>query len=139
MGGGIVVETRIRKLERTVEQQGYFIFVMITLFPFLAAAILVMWGDQARPDFDHIAVSLTVFQTLFGIAAMYGFWALRGLTREKAEEVAEAEVKKITPPLVRREVLEHLQSVQFDPISDEDLGDIVRATGNAGKEGDNGK
>lgn len=133
------MESRIRKLEKTVEQQGYFILVMIVLFPFLVAAILVMWGERGPPDFDHIAVSLTVFQTLFGLAAIFGFWALRGLTREKAEEVAEAEVKKMTPPLVRREVLEHLQSIGFDPISDKELGEIVSATADEEEEGGNGK
>lgn len=133
------MEARIRKLEKTVEQQGYFILVMLILFPFLAAATLVLWGQKSKPDFDHIAVSLAVFQTLFGVAAIFGFWALRGLTREKAEEVAEAEVKKMAPPLIRREVLEHLQSIGFDPISDTDLGGIVSATADDEEEGDDGK
>lgn len=133
------MEARIRKLEKTVEQQGYFIFVMMIAVLASLAAVLVLWGQKGPPDFDHIAVSLTVFQMLFGIAAVFGFWALRGLTREKAEEVAEAEVRKMTPPLVHRTVLEHLQSIGFDTISDTDLGEIVSAMAAAGKEDDNGK
>lgn len=133
------MEKRIRRLEETVAQQGYLLLVLMVMLIVDTAGLLVLWGQQGKPDFDHIAVSMTVFQTLFGIAALYGFWALRGLTKEKAEEVAEAEVKKMAPPLIRREVQEHLQTIGFDPISDQDLTSLVDATANAGKEGENGK
>lgn len=133
------MESRIAKLEKAVEQMGYLLTILMVVLIADTAALLVLWGQKGEPDYDHIAISLTVFQTLFGIAALFGFWALRGLTREKAEEVAEAEVKKMAPPLIRREVLEHLQSIGFDPISDEELERLVAATGTAGKEGDDGK
>jgi hypothetical protein len=121
------METRIRNLERTVEQQGYLLLILMFVLIFDTAAILVMWGEKGTPNFDHIAVSLTVFQTLFGIAALYGFWALRGLTKEKAEEVAEREVGKMVPPLVGRIVEEQLQTIGTEPISDEQLNQMVSA------------
>ncbi|MBL8650811.1 MAG: hypothetical protein JNL35_10460 [Sphingopyxis sp.] len=93
------MEARIKQLEKTVQQQSYFIYAMLIIFPFLVAAILMLWGQQGLPDFDHIAVSLSVFQTFFGVAAFAGFWALRGLTKETAQDVAEAEIKKIAPSL----------------------------------------
>jgi len=133
------VEARIRKLEKTVEQQGYLLLIMMIVLIIDTAALLLLWGQNGQPDFDHIAVSLTVFQTLFGIAALYGFWALRALTIEKAQEVAEAEVQKIAPPIILREVQDSLQNAPRDTISDVDLSEIVSATGDAGKEGDNGK
>ena len=133
------MEARIRKLEKTVEQQGYLLLILMIVLIINTAALLFLWGQNGQPDFDHIAVSLTVFQTLFGIAALYGFWALRALTIEKAQEVAEAEVQKIAPPIILREVQDSLQNVPRDTISDVDLSDIVSATGDAGKEGDDGK
>lgn len=133
------MEARIRKLEKTVEQQGYLLLILMIVLIIDTAALLFLWGQNGKPDFDHIAVSLTVFQTLFGIAALYGFWALRALTIEKAQEVAEAEVQKIAPPIILREVQDSLQNAPRDTISDLDLSEIVSATGDAGKEGDDGK
>lgn len=133
------MEARIRKLEKTVEQQGYLLFILMIVVIIDTAALLFLWGQNGKPDFDHIAVSLTVFQTLFGIAALYGFWALRALTIEKAQDVAEAEVQKIAPPIILREVQDSLQNAPRDTISDVDLSEIVSATGDAGKEGDDGK
>ncbi len=106
----------------------------MTLLVLDTAAIILLWNQNGPPDFDHIAVSLTVFQTLFGLAALYGFWALRGLTREKAEEVAEAEIKKIAQPMVQRIVMESLRNLPRDTISDDDLAKIVQAVGDSGKE-----
>lgn len=131
-------ERRLKRLETLADQQGYFLLVMMVVLIVDTAGLLVLWGEKGKPDFDHIAVSLTVFQTLFGIAALYGFWALRGLTREKAEEVAEQEVRKIAPPLIRRQVAEALQTMGNEaPISETDLDRMVDAIG--GEEDDDGK
>lgn len=132
------MEKRIRRLEALVERQGYLALVLTVIVGVDTAALPVLWQEKGKPDFDHIAVALSMFQTLFGIAAIYGFWALRGLTREKAEEVAEAEVRKVAPPLIRREVQESLQTFRNEaPISSSDLGKIVDAIG--GKEAGDGK
>lgn len=133
------MESRLKKLEREVELQGFFLRILLIVIVVLAAAVLILWGQEGEPDFDHIAVSLTVFQTLFGIAALYGFWALRGLTKEKAEDVAEREVRKIAPPLVGRITREHLQAMEIEPISDEDIASIVGATASSEKEVEHGK
>lgn len=132
------METRIQTLEKLIEQQGFVLRILLVVVIVDTSALLVLWGQQGVPDFDHIAVSLTVFQTLFGIAALYGFWALRGLTKEKAEEVAEREVRKIAQPLVGRVVQEHLQAIGFDPISDDEIARILIATGEEGKEAEHG-
>ncbi|MEH6790957.1 hypothetical protein [Parasphingorhabdus sp.] len=132
------MENRLKKLEKTVDQQGYLLLIFMVIMLFDTAAILVLWGQEGTPNFDHIAVSMTVFQTLFGIAALYGFWALRGLTKEKAEDVAEREINKIAPPLVRRQVIESLRNLPRDTISDTDLDAIVSATGDTEEEGGNG-
>jgi hypothetical protein len=128
------METRLKNLEKTVEMQSYLLWILMTLLVLDTAAIILLWNQNGPPDFDHIAVSLTVFQTLFGLAALYGFWALRGLTREKAEEVAEAEIKKIAQPMVQRIVMESLRNLPRDTISDDDLAKIVQAVGDSGKE-----
>jgi len=133
-------ERRLRRLETQVEQQGYLILIFMILIILDTAGLLVLWGEKGKPDFDHIAVSMTVFQTLFGIAALYGFWALRGLTREKAAEVAEEEVRKIAPPIIGRHVSEVLQTFGREaPISGTDLDAMVAAAGSEGKEGEDGK
>lgn len=131
------MEKRLKNLEKTVAQQGYLLTILLIVLIFDTAALLILWGQKGTPDFDHIAVSLTVFQTLFGIAALYGFWALRGLTKETAEEVTEREVEKIAPPLIRREVDEIKRTFGKEaPISTDDIDAMVLA---AGKEDGNGK
>lgn len=133
-----MVEKRVRRLETLVEQQSYVILILMIMLIVDTAGLLILWQEKGKPDYDHIAVAMTVFQTLFGIAALYGFWALRGLTREKAEEVAEAEVRKIAPPLIRREVQDSLQTFRKEaPISVIDIDRIVDAIG--GKEEGDGK
>lgn len=131
------MEDRLKKLEREVSQQAYLVLVVLILTILNTAALLVLWGERGEPDYDHIAVSLTVFQTMFAIAAIYGFWALRGLTREKAEETAAEEVAKIVPPIANRAISEFLRTLGAErTISDEDLAKLVEA---AGEEDDNGK
>jgi hypothetical protein len=134
------MEGRIKALERTVGQMCYITLALMLVVIVDTAGLLILWGERGKPDFDHIAVSLTVFQTLFGIAALYGFWALRGLTREKAEEVAEKEVREIAPSLIRRLYQENIGTFQSEaPISNTDVDDIVEAISGDGKEGDDGQ
>lgn len=131
------MEDRIGKLERDVSQQGYVIRILLILVVIDTAGLLILWGERGPPDFDHIAVSLTVFQTMFAIAALYGFWALRGLTREKAEETAKEETARIVPPLANRAISEFLGTLgRENTISEEDLASLVQA---AGKEESDGK
>ncbi|WP_375402043.1 hypothetical protein [uncultured Sphingomonas sp.] len=125
-------------METLVEWQGYLLLVLTVIVGVGTAALLVLWQEKGQPDFDHIAVAMSMFQTLFGIAAIGGFWALRGATREKAEEVAEAEVRKIAPSLILGHVQENLQTFRNEaPISNTDLDDMVDAIG--GKEDGDGK
>lgn len=131
------MEERLKKLERDVSQHGYVILILMVLVIVDTAGMLILWGERGKPDFDHIAVSLTVFQTMFAIAALYGFWALRGLTKEKAEETAKEEVAKIVAPIANRAIAEYIATLgSAGTISDEDLANLVKA---AGKEDDNGK
>ena len=131
-------EARLRKLEKTARQQGYVINILLVLTPFSMAGMLLLWNEKGQPNYDHIGVSITVFQTLFGIAALYGFWALRGLTKEKAEEVAEQELKKIAPPLIRRIAEETMQAYGGDaPISDKKMEGIMDELD--GKEAEDGE
>jgi hypothetical protein len=135
------LERRIKHLETLVAQQGYILHVGMIVVIFDTAGLLWLWQDHGKPDFDHIAVAMTVFQTLFGIAALYGFWALRGLTKEKAEEVAqdvaEAEIRKIAPSLVLRVATDTLKTLNREaaiPTSDN-----VNLTDAMGKETSDGQ
>ena len=131
------MEDRIKKLEREVSQQGYMVLILMFLGILDTAGLLILWGERGKPDFDHIAVSLTVFQTMFAISALYGFWALRGLTKEKAEETAKEETAKIVPPIANRAISEFLATLGGErTISDADLAKLVEAAGN---EDENGK
>lgn len=126
-------ETRLDKLEKTVAQQGYVVLMLLIVFAFDTAAVVLLWQERGKPDFDHIAVALTVFQTLFGLAAFAGFWTLRTLTKEqaaeKAEEVALEEIRRIAPSLISREVLENIEAFRrAGPISDAQATAMLKAT-----------
>lgn len=133
------MESRIKKLERNGSQQGFFLLILMVVLLIDTAGILLLWQQEGAPQFDHIAVSLTVFQIMFAVAAVYGFWALRGLTIEKSEEVAEREFKKIAPPLIARLMQENLQAMGVDTISEDNVRQMVDAIAQAGEEGENGK
>lgn len=135
------MEGRLNRLEQTVAQQGYMILILMVLLILDTGGLLVLWGESGEPDWDHIAVSLTIFQTLFGIAALYGFWALRALTKEKAEEVARERVEQLVPDLssqVTRQVGELLRTFN-EGISTAATDDLTRAAGEDGKEGFDGQ
>jgi len=130
----------MRTLEKLVAQQGYMLLVVMVVLIVDTAALLCLWGERGKPDFDHIAVSLTVFQTLFGIAALYGFWALRGLTKEKAEEVAqevaEREIRKIAPPIITRVATDTLRTLNSESaITTSDNVDLTDAIGKEAGDG----
>ena len=60
-------------------------------------------------------------------------------SHEKAQEVAETEVRNIAAALVLREVQDKLQNLPRDTISDPVVDNIARAAGDAGREGEDGK
>lgn len=97
------MEQRIAKLEKTVEQQGKLLLVMMVMVIVATAGMLWLWGERGKPNFDHIAVSLTIFQMMFATAAVFGFWALRGTTREKAAEVAADEARSVAQEYFSKE------------------------------------
>ncbi len=93
---------RLAELERVVDLQAYVLCVVGIVAGISVGVAAVLFMQEGKVDFDHIAVSLTIFQTLFGIAAVYGFWALRSLTRDTAEEVAEEVAKKAADEVAKR-------------------------------------
>ena len=56
------------------------------------AMMLWYFQKQSEPDFNHISVSLTIFQIMFAIALVGGFWmsreAARNATADEAKGVA---------------------------------------------------
>ena len=130
------MEGRVRKLERLVAQQGYILLALAIAVILDTAALLFLWmGQTDKPNFDHIAVSLSAFQIMFALAAVYGFWTLRGLVKETAEEVAEREVKEIAIPIVQRMATEALETLrETDTISEAEVDEIVDAIGEAENE-----
>ncbi len=129
--------SRLARVETLVRQQGYLVWVLLVATILDTAFMLYHWqGQSDNPDFDHIAVALSAFQITFAVAALYGFWALRGLTRETAQDVAEIEVRRIAPSLVAREVESALSAMGSGvTISDDDVAKIVAALGEGEKRG----
>lgn len=128
------LEARVDRLEILVSQQGYVVYLLMIVFAFDTAGLLWLWQDHGKPDFDHIAVALSAFQITFGVAALYGFWAVRGLTKERAAEVAEEvalqEARRLIPSIVAREITENGDAFRRnDPISDADVASMVTAIG----------
>jgi len=65
------MESRVRKLEKNVSQQVYLLLILMFVLIFNTATILLLWNQAGTP---YSSLS-SHFQTLFGIAALYGFWS----------------------------------------------------------------
>lgn len=153
-------DQRLTELERVIDLQGYVMCIIGVIAGIAVGVAAVLFQQTGEVDFDHIAVALTIFQTLFGIAAIYGFWALRGLTRDRAEEVAKevansvsgtiavsaakeaaeriaaAEVREIAPPIILREVKAAMETFRNEGAMSEDTVERMLAAIGGKEEGD---
>lgn len=121
-----------------------------------------MPSPAASPNWDALAVSLTSQSNAIAwgavilgvIVALAGFaWGkiitvnaeqeARQVAEKEARETAETEVRKWLQdegfPMVRREASEFLRTFHEQPISEDELADLVRAAGADRKAGDGGK
>ena len=110
--------------------------------PFKAAAN----GEEIGSGIDVIAIQLDILSLIIavvavglGFAGFVGYQAIKDGALQKAQDCAEEEVKRISPPIIRREVEEFLRAFPREmPISERDLAAIVAAVGDEEKEGGNG-
>ena len=151
------------KKRRLLTLQWYLLGALAVPCILAIPAVLFLWmGQTAAPDFDHIATSLTVLQIIFGIAGVYGFWTLRGLTcevaKDTATEAATEEARSLVPdvtknqldkllpqmlpqivaPMVGRSIKEYT-SVLESGMLDADVDILVEAFSGEGKEDGDGK
>lgn len=125
------------------------VFMILMLFMFWTAWRASAFktaanGQELQSGVDVIAIQLDILSLVIavvaiglGVAGFVGYQAIRDGAVKRAQDVAEAEVKIIAPPLIRREMEDFKRTFgKESPISDNDLVNLVKA---AGKEDDNGK
>jgi len=66
------------------------------------AMMLWYFQKQSEPDYNYISVSLTVFQIMFAIALVGGFWMLRAAARDSAADEAKGVARQIAEEEARR-------------------------------------
>ena len=111
--------------------------------PFEAA----VQGQPLQSGIDVIAIQLDILSLIIavvavglGFAGFVGYQAIKDGAIRKAQDCAEEEVRKISPPIIRREVEEFLRAFPREmPISERDLEAIVAAVGNEEKEVGDGR
>lgn len=104
-------------------------------------------GQEVRSGIDVIAIQLDILSLVMavvaiglGVLGIIGYQAIKSGAVKKAQETAEAEVRIVAPPLIRRELGEYMRTFRGEnPISDTDLAAIVAALGDDSKEGDDEK
>lgn len=83
------------------------LLALVCVGGFFALLMLINLGvslwyfqQNPKPDWDFIAVTLTIFEIFLVIALIGGFWMLRSA----AQEAARAEARKIVPRVAERDV-----------------------------------
>jgi hypothetical protein len=108
-------------------------YVAFLLLTFCVISNLALWNLMLKgepADFNSLSVSLAALEIFLIVVAVGGFWTLRGLTRERAEEVAIEETKRIAekevPSMAKRIVNDYLNSldINVDGLSDDAANDI---------------
>lgn len=104
-------------------------------------------GQELQSGIDVIAIQLDILSLVIavvgiglGFAGFVGYQSIRDSAVKRAEEAAEAEVRNIAPPLIRREMDGFKRTFgKEDPISDDDSEAMAKAAGQDGKEGFDGE
>ncbi|MEK9878305.1 MAG: hypothetical protein VW474_00810 [Paracoccaceae bacterium] len=101
----------IRAIRNDISRISWFLCgcIIVTLLNF--AMMLWYFQKQSEPDFNYISVSLTIFQIMFAIALVGGFWMFREAARNAAadeakgvaREIAEQEALRIAEEKAREE------------------------------------
>lgn len=108
------MDNRVNKLEKSLTETRYILIIMTFVSILNIGAALSFFQAWPKPDWDYIAITLTIFEIFLAIAAVAGFWTLRGITKERAEEVAEdvamTESRKIATEEAKKAAIEQLQN-----------------------------
>lgn len=100
---------------------------------FLSTLIIFMlFQRDERPNFDAMSWSLSVLQTLLAVAAIAGFWMIRGAAILQAKETAEAEAQKVSKQeaeSVARRTAEAAANVYFSEYGDTVIASYLQKNG----------
>lgn len=116
--------------------------------PFVGLTILNMgvalWFFQQDPvpDWNFIAVTLTIFEMLLAIALVGGFWMLRGAAQSAAAKEAKGVAVEVAEEAARKSALQWLEvakTAQSDTNgTSDDLTDMINSFGESKTGGDDG-
>jgi len=68
----------------------------------------------ATDNMNEFSIAIGVLQVFLAVAAGLGFWAVRGVAKEKAEEVARAEVESYLGKNEFRDIVKQAVKEQID-------------------------
>lgn len=102
---------------------------------FAIGLLVLHWNSGSNePDISYISASITILQTFIGIAALGGFWLIRGAAIEQAAKTATETVEKLDDEIMetakltaRRAATDWLNDYYGRNASGSDSYDIARA------------
>lgn len=106
------MEKRISDLETDVHAYKY-ISVALAAFT-LANFGISLWYLQQKtePDWDFIAVTLTIFELLIAILLVGGYWLFRQHVEKAATDEANEIATEVASRVAGETVLQHLRTLQ---------------------------
>lgn len=133
----------INALKAHVKCLYHLLFCFLVLAVLNFACALVFFQMEANPNWDFIAVTLTIFEILLAGALIGGFWMVRGAAEKRAADEARVVATDVASKVARERALAWLEvfkSAQGEQNnSTTDLTDMINFMGADQNGGENGE
>lgn len=116
------------------EKPVIFGWAVSTLLCFACLMLFLMFnGSTQKVNFDALTISVTVLEIFLVISAFAGFWMLKSVVKEKADDAARECANKYFEenfePMVRRSVENYLSLNGTNGSNDIDISGIMESIG----------
>lgn len=128
------LEDRVNSLEAKVKAFQYVGLPFVGLSILNMGVALWFFQQDPMPDWNFIAVTLTIFEMLLAVALVGGFWMLRGAAESAAAKEAKSVATEVAEKTARKSALQWLdllKSTQIDTNSENtDMEAMLNSLGN---------